>query len=45
VAHRPSTIRSADRIVVMHEGKVIDEGTHETLSERCEIYKQLFERR
>lgn len=45
VAHRRSTITSADRIIVMREGTVIDDGTHEQLIERCEIYKQLFEQR
>jgi ABC-type multidrug transport system fused ATPase/permease subunit len=42
VAHRPSTIRSADRIVVMEEGKVVDQGTHEELIERSGVYRQLF---
>ena len=42
VAHRPSTIRSADRIVVMNEGRVVDEGTHGELIERSGVYRQLF---
>ncbi|MDQ7013905.1 MAG: ABC transporter ATP-binding protein [Planctomycetota bacterium] len=45
VAHRRSTITSADRIIVMRAGGVIDDGTHEQLIERCDVYKQLFEQR
>lgn len=45
VAHRRSTITSADRIIVMKDGRVIDDGTHEQLIERCGVYKQLFEQR
>ncbi len=45
VAHRRSTITSADRIIVMRAGGVIDDGTHEQLIERCGVYKQLFEQR
>ncbi len=45
VAHRRSTITSADRIIVMRDGSVIDDGTHEQLIERCDVYKQLFEQR
>ena len=45
VAHRRSTITSADRIIVMKDGRVIDDGTHEQLIERCAVYNQLFEQR
>ena len=34
IAHRLSTVVNADKIVVMHEGKVAEEGTHESLSAR-----------
>jgi len=39
VAHRMSTIRQADRIIVMGRGTVVDDGTHHDLMERCALYQ------
>lgn len=41
IAHRLSTVLSADRIVVMDEGRIIDQGRHEQLYDRCELYRRL----
>jgi len=41
VAHRLSTVLSADRIVVMNAGRIEDVGTHAQLLERCETYRTL----
>jgi ATP-binding cassette subfamily B protein len=41
VAQRVSTIRSADRIVVLDEGRVVGTGTHTELMDRCEVYRQI----
>ncbi len=41
IAHRLSTVVDADMIVVMDAGKIIDQGKHDELLERCDIYKQL----
>jgi ABC-type bacteriocin/lantibiotic exporter with double-glycine peptidase domain len=41
VAHRLSTVLAADRIVVMESGRILDDGRHEELLERCESYARL----
>lgn len=41
IAHRLSTVLSADRIVVMDAGRIIDCGRHAELLERCDIYRRL----
>lgn len=41
VAQRIGTIRDADRIVVLDEGKIAGIGTHDELMESCEVYKQI----
>lgn len=41
VAQRIGTIRDADRIVVLDEGKIAGIGTHNELMESCEVYKQI----
>lgn len=41
VAQRVSTIRRADRILVIDDGKIVGDGTHEYLLENCEVYKEI----
>lgn len=42
VAHRLSTIKEADRILVMKDGKIIEQGTHESLLKEKGFYAQLY---
>ena len=41
IAHRRSTLELADQIAVLDEGRLIDQGTHEELTQRCPEYRLL----
>ena len=43
VAHRLNTVRDADRIVVLHQGEIAEQGTHEELVALGQMYHGLFE--
>lgn len=42
IAHRLGTIRHADRILVMHDGRIVEQGTHNELLERGGRYARLY---
>lgn len=42
IAHRLSTIQNVDKIVVMSNGEIVEEGTHEQLMERKANYYQMY---
>ena len=43
IAHRLSTILKADRILVVKDGVIAEEGTHDELLSRDGVYRQLYE--
>jgi ATP-binding cassette, subfamily B, multidrug efflux pump len=43
IAHRISTMAQMDRIVVIHDGRLVEEGKHEQLLEKKGIYRSLYE--
>jgi ABC-type multidrug transport system fused ATPase/permease subunit len=43
IAHRLSTVRHADQILVMNEGRIVERGSHGDLVARGGIYSQLYE--
>ncbi len=43
IAQRVSTIRHADQIIVLHEGRMAGKGTHDRLMETCSVYREIYE--
>jgi len=44
ITHRLSQIRWADRILVLRQGELVDQGGHEELMQRCQAYRRIFAR-
>ena len=44
IAHRLSTIVDADEIIVLDQGKIAEQGTHEKLLEKNGIYKSMWDK-
>ena len=42
IAHRPSTIRDADHVLVIDDGEIIEQGTHQELLDKRGFYHHLY---
>ncbi|MFS8664295.1 MAG: ATP-binding cassette domain-containing protein, partial [Limnochordales bacterium] len=42
IAHRASTVQLADRIIVVDRGRIVQQGTHQELSQRPGLYRRLY---
>ena len=43
IVHKLGTIKNADKIIVMEEGKIRGQGSHEELLQECDLYKNMYE--
>ena len=41
VAQRISTIKNADKIIVLNDGEIVGEGTHKELMQTCKVYQEI----
>jgi ABC-type multidrug transport system fused ATPase/permease subunit len=44
IAHRLSTVRNADLICVVHEGRIVEQGEHDALLKRGGVYRELYDK-
>lgn len=42
VSQRTSSVRNADKIIVLEDGKMVGEGTHDTLMQNCKVYREIY---
>jgi len=43
IAQRLSTVKNADAIVVLQDGKIVDRGTHDELMDRSGFYREIYD--
>ena len=43
VSQRAASLQHADQILVLDDGRVVGQGTHEQLMDSCEIYREVYE--
>jgi ABC-type multidrug transport system fused ATPase/permease subunit len=43
IAHRLSTVRAADQIIVLDKGAIREQGTHDTLMDKGGLYAQMYQ--